>query len=140
MVHTMHAVGQSLILAAVLCLSGCSRMGIESSPAELFKLQAECASQARQFEADWRRDNGSDFVFLYFQNHYNKAQGRSFVHIYYGNSDRNMETVYDALEGVSKPPIILLIGGNDKAANESKEHLALAAKIRDYMEGGTNSK
>ena len=45
-----------------------------------------------------------------------------------------METVYDALEGVSKPPIILLIGGNDKAANETKEHLDLAAKVRDYME------
>ena len=54
-------------------------------PAELFKLQAECANQARQFEADWRRDNGSDFEFLYFQNHYNQARGRCFVHIYYGN-------------------------------------------------------
>jgi hypothetical protein len=49
-----------------------------------------------------------------FQNHYNQTRCRCFVHIYYGNVDLNMETVYDALEGVSKPPIVLLIGGHDR--------------------------
>ncbi|MGD1094251.1 MAG: hypothetical protein ABSB35_19975 [Bryobacteraceae bacterium] len=130
----MRVVTRSLVLLAALRLSGCSSISTGPSSAEIFKLQAECANQARQFEADWRRDNGSDFVFLYFKNHYNQTHGRCLVHIYYGNPDLNMETVYDALEGVSKPPIILLIGGNDKAANKTKEHLDLAAKVRDYME------
>jgi hypothetical protein len=136
----MRAVSQSLVLLAVMCLTGCSRTDTRSSSAELFKLRAECANQARQFEASWRRENGSDFEFLMFQNHYNESHSRCFVHIYYGNAGLNMETVYDALEGVSSPPIVLLVGGNDKAANETKEHLDLAAKIRAYMEDEGKSK
>ena len=126
----MRAIRQSLFLSVVVCLSACSRV----DPAELFKLRAACANQARQFETDWRRDNGSDFEFLLFQNHYNQTRGRCFVHIYYGNADLNLETVYDALEGVSKSPVVLVVGGNDKAANESKEHRDLVARVRDYME------
>lgn len=137
----MRLVKHSLILSAVMCLSGCSQMGIGSSAAELFKLRAECANQARQFEADWRLKNGTDFQILMFQNHYNQTHGRCFVHIYYGNADLNMDTVYDALEGAGKRPLVFLVGGgSDKNADETKVNLALAARIRDYMEGDENSK
>ena len=140
LLNSMLAVRQSVVLSAVMCLSGCSRMGVGSSSAELFKLRAECANQARQFEADWRRKNGTDFEVLRFQNHYNQTHGRCFVHIYYGNPYYSWEEVYDAVEDVSQPPIVFLVRGSDKAANESKENRDLSARIRDYMEGMEKSK
>ena len=136
---TMRKVRQSAVLSAVMCLSGCSRMGVRLSSAELFKLRAECANQARQFEADWRRKNGT-FEILRFQNHYNQTHGSCFVYIYYGNPALNMEAVYDAVEDVSQLPIVFLVGGSDETANESKENRDLRARIRDYMEGVEKSK
>jgi hypothetical protein len=68
---------------APLFLPGCSQTNHDSS-AELFKLQSECANQARQFEADWRHQNGSDFNILLFSNHYNRATGHCYVRISYG--------------------------------------------------------
>jgi hypothetical protein len=130
-------VGPSLIVCGAMYLSGCSR--ISSSSSELFKLRAECTNQAREFEADWRRKNGSDFQVVTFQNHYNQTRSSCFVHVYYGNPDNNIEAVYDALQSASKLPIVFLQRGNDKAANESKESLGLAARIRDYMEGDEDS-
>lgn len=118
------------VLSAFMCLHGCSR----GDSAAIFRLRAECANQARQFEASWRRENGSDFEFLIFQNHYNPTRGHCYVRIHYGNADLNMDVVYDPLEGVDRPPLVLLVGGNDKAAADSKEHLDLAARIRDYMQ------
>jgi hypothetical protein len=114
----------------VAIFMGCSR----PQPAEIFKLRSECANQARSFESAWRRDNGSDFRFLFFSNHYNQRRGRCFVKIFYGHPDLNVETIYDATEGIGKPPVVTSIGGNDESANESKEHLTVAAEIRDYME------
>jgi hypothetical protein len=136
----MRSIKQSLLLSGVIGLSACSRIGSGSSSTELFKLRAECANQARQFERDWRRDNGSDFQFLVFQYHYNQIRAGCFVRIYYGNAGLNMETVYDALDSVSRQPIVLIIGPGDKASNESKEHRDLAAKIQDYMGEETVSK
>ena len=121
---------RSLILVCMaLLLPACSHKKID--PVELFKLRAECANQARQFETDWRRDNGSDFDILRFRNHLNQASGHCYVHIYYGNPGLNMETVYDATEGVGRPPIALLIGGN---AQPSKKDAEIAAEIGTYME------
>lgn len=138
--NSMRTVRQSVVLLAVMCLSGCSRMGVGSSSAELFKLRAECANQARQFEADWRRKNGTDFQILMFQNHYNQTHGRCFVRINYGNLDQDIEALYDAVEDVSQLPIVFLMLGSDKATNESKENRDLSARIRDYMEGAEKSK
>jgi hypothetical protein len=71
------------------------------------------------------------FRFLFFSNHYNQRRGRCFVKIFYGHPDLNVETIYDATEGIGKPPVVTSIGGNDESANESKEHLTVAAEIRD---------
>src|ERR1700676_1846930 len=45
LLNSMLAVRQSVVLSAVMGLSGCSRMGVGSSSAELFKLRAECANR-----------------------------------------------------------------------------------------------
>lgn len=123
----MRPLMQSVVLSALVCILGCSRI----SSAELFKLQAECANQARQFEEGWRLKNGSDFQILTFQNHYNPARNGCFVHVYYGNAELNMDSVYDALQSPNRMPIIFAVHGSAKPTKDEQE---LDARIRDYME------
>jgi hypothetical protein len=130
------ALGLLLTLPTIIYLPGCSRMGARTSSAELFRLRAECANQASRFDAHWRRRNESDFQVLIFQNHYNQAQGRCFVgySIFYGHTSLNTEAVYDTLEGLDKPPLVLLVRGEDKAPSQAEKNRELAARIRSYME------
>jgi len=74
----------------------------------------DCANQAHQFETDWRRDNGSDFAFLMFRNHYNRTRANCYVHIYYGHSDLNMEVVYDALVACRGELVSMASGGGER--------------------------
>lgn len=45
-----------------------------------------------------------------------------------------MDTVYDAPQGVGKPPLLMVVGGNNKTANETKIHKDTLAKIHSLME------
>jgi hypothetical protein len=114
-----------LALCVMLFLLSCSR----TSSVELFNARAECANQARQFEANWRKKNGSDFQILRFVNHYNQIQGRCFVYIHYGSVDYSWEAVYDALQAVERLPLALVVH-----SSESKNDQQEAAKMRQYME------
>jgi hypothetical protein len=58
--------------------------------------------------------------------------------VYVGtNTGLTSEMVYDALAGVTKMPLVILMAGNDKAANESEDHKKIAKTIREYMEDDT---
>jgi hypothetical protein len=87
-------------LTAVAILSSCWRQSTaDPSPAELFRLRAECANQARSFEAAWRGqyDYGG---FQTFSNHYNAKDGRCYVLVEALNSSGSHDILYDATEGI----------------------------------------
>lgn len=110
---------KSLVVIATLSVLGCSTPHEPKGkadvadltndggprPSELFRLRAECANQARQFEMDWRKQLGGNYVFSVFHNHYNEADGRCYVHISSGNDFGHHETVMDATEGIGGPEL-----------------------------------
>jgi hypothetical protein len=100
-------------------------------------LEAKCADEAREFESQWKKDNGTDFQVLLFRHHYKFSTGKCYSLVYFGHAELNSEMVYDALAGTTKLPLVVLMAGNDKAANESEDHKAIAKTIREYMEDDT---
>ena len=107
------------------------------SASERFQLQAKCADEAREFESQWKRDNGTDFEMMLFRHHYNFSKGKCCSLVYIGHTALTSEMVYDALAGTAKLPLVILMAGNDKAANESEDHKKIAKTIREYMEEDT---
>jgi hypothetical protein len=96
-------------------------------------VEGKCADEAREFESVWRKDNGTDFETLLFRHHYNVSKGKCYSLIYFGHSDLAFETVYDALSGTTKFPLVTVVTGNDKAANESPEHKKLEKQVAELM-------
>jgi len=74
---------------------------------------------------------------MLFRHHYNFSKGKCYSLVYVGHTDLTSEMVYDALTGTTKLPLVVLMAGNDKAANESEDHKAIAKTIREYMEDDT---
>ncbi len=104
------------------------------SVSDKFQLEAKCADEAREFESQWKKDNGTDFETMLFRHHYNFSKGKCYSLVYVGHTGLNSEMVYDALAGTTKLPLVILMGGNDKIANESDDHKKIAKTIREYME------
>jgi hypothetical protein len=101
-------------------------------------LEAKCADEARAFESQWKKDNGTDFEMMLLRHHYNPSKGKCYSLVYVGNNaGLTSEMVYDALAGTTKLPLVILMAGNDKASNESEDHKRIAKTIREYMEGDT---
>ncbi len=68
-----------LLAPLVLALCGCERIASESMTAsERFQVQAKCADEAREFENQWKKDNGTDFTVLMFRRHYSLANGKCY--------------------------------------------------------------
>jgi hypothetical protein len=124
-----------LILLAVAAMSCDQSKRLPAS--EKFQLEAKCADESREFESQWKTDNGTDFETMLFRHHYNFSKGKCYSLVYVGHSDLNSEMVYDALAGTTKLPLVILMSGSDKAANETEEHKGLAKSIREYMEDDT---
>jgi hypothetical protein len=124
-----------LSVAATVVLYSCDRLSMSAS--ERFQLQAKCADEAREFEAQWKKDNGTDFETMLFRHHYNFSKGKCYSLVYVGTAGLTSEMVYDALAATTKLPLVVLMAGNDKTANESEDHKKLATTIRDYMEDDT---
>jgi hypothetical protein len=123
------------VMIAALALSGCDKLTNSSmSASQRFQLEAKCADEAREFEAAWRRDNGTDYETLLFRHHYNLSKGKCYSLVYFGHSELAFETVYDALSGTTKFPLMTVVTGNDKKANESVEHKKLQKQVAEYME------
>jgi hypothetical protein len=110
-------------------------------PEELFKLRAECANQARQFETDWRRELGQEYGLSVFRYHYNEADGRCYVHIHSANDFGHHETVMDATEGIGAPEIawrkVLTkkapVGPEGRNPNSEHDDAKTIAKIQRLM-------
>jgi hypothetical protein len=126
-------------VAATMALCSCDRAAsLSMSASERFQLEVKCADEAREFESQWKKDNGTDFEMMLFRHHYNLLKGKCYSLVYVGtNTGLTSEMVYDALAGVTKMPLVILMAGNDKAANESEDHKKIAKTIREYMEDDT---
>jgi hypothetical protein len=122
-------------VTATVALCSCDRAALSAS--ERFQLEAKCADEAREFESQWKQDNGTDFQMMLFRHHYNFPKGKCYSLVYVGHTGLNSEMVYDALAGTTKLPLVILMAGNDKVANESEDHKKIAKTIRDYMEEDT---
>ena len=109
----------------MLALGGCDRISsLSVSASERFQLQAKCADEAREFESQWKKDNGTDFTVLMFRRHYDLAKGKCYSYVYFGNDPSQMwSAVYDALSGKTNLPLVLVIGVEEKHPQA----------IRDYM-------
>ncbi|HEY6346536.1 MAG TPA: hypothetical protein VIY49_34025 [Bryobacteraceae bacterium] len=144
LLHQTHALNVQLqvnvmrpVLAIVLIipLASCDKLTSgKMSASERFQLEAKCADEAREFETAWRKDNGTDFETLFFRHHYNFPQGKCYSLVYFGHSELAFETVYDALSGTTKFPLVTVVTGDDRAANESSEHKKLQKQIAELME------
>ena len=135
---TMRKLPLLVVVSVVVALCSCDRLGsLSMSASERFQLEAKCADEAREFESQWKKDNGTDFQMMLFRHHYNFPKGKCYSLVYVGHTDLTSEMVYDALAGTTKLPLAILMGGNDKAANDSEDHKKIAQNIREYMEGDT---
>jgi hypothetical protein len=131
--------GRGLLLAcltaAVLSQCGCGRVSnLSMSASERFQLQAKCADEAREFESQWKKDNGTDFEILMFRRHYSIANGKCYSFVFFGNPGMTFQTVYDALSGKTKSPLVTVVNGADKQTNDSADNKKPQQTIRDYME------
>jgi hypothetical protein len=129
--------GVPILLTAVASVVVCSCDRLPGSASERFQLQAKCADEAREFESQWKKDNGTDFEMMLFRHHYNFSKGKCYSLVYVGHAALTSEMVYDALAGTTKLPLVILMAGNDKADNENDEHKKLVTTIREYMEDDT---
>lgn len=100
---------------------------------ERFQVQAKCADEAREFENQWKKDNGTDFTVLMFRRHYSLANGKCYSFVYFGNQSLTDQAVYDVLAGTTKMPLADLVTGTDKNATESADYKKQQALIRGYM-------
>jgi hypothetical protein len=118
-------------------LWGCS--GVTRDAGELFKLQAECADQARQFKTEWLKFIGPDYRHSLVRNHYNAKDGRCYVDVYTNlDSDpmSHFEVVHDATQGFDAPPLAMrqVRGANTTWPDIKADGDADAKKIQALME------
>jgi hypothetical protein len=110
MVGSAMATAAGALTIAALALAGCDKLTTSSiSASQRFQLEAKCADEAREFEAAWRRDNGTDFETLLFRHHYNLSKGKCYSLVYFGHPELAFETVYDALSGTTNLPIVTVV-------------------------------
>jgi len=125
----------TVAVVIIIALTSCDKLATGNmSASERFQLDAKCADEAREFEFAWRKDNGTDFETLLFRHHYNFSKGKCYSLVYFGHPELAFETVYDALSGTTKFPLVTVVTGNDKAANESPEHKKLQEQVAELME------
>jgi hypothetical protein len=124
----------AIAIVAILLLAACDRMATTKMSAfERFQTEAKCADEAREFENIWRKDNGTDFETLFFRRHYNYGKGKCYSLVYFSHSGSAFESVYDALSGTTKFPLVTVVTSNDKAENSSAYHKNLQKQVADLM-------
>ncbi len=129
----------ALALWFLAFLTGCS--WVSQSSGELFRIQAECANQARQFKSEWLQFAGPDYRHSLVRNHYNVKDAKCYVEVHTNLDSDGMshfEVVHDATQGFDAPPIAMRqIHGFVTTWPETKaDDDADAKKIRALMEDG----
>jgi hypothetical protein len=133
---TIRTMRKAVPILLALVATSCDQ-ATRLSASEKFQLEAKCADEAREFESQWEKDNGTDFQMMLFRHHYNFSKGKCYSLVYVDHAALTSEMVYGALAGTTKLPLVILMAGNDKTDNESEEHKKLAKTIREYMEDDT---
>lgn len=116
-------------------LGGCMRNG--PTGAELFRLRALCADEARQFIAAMPKPSADPaHSVLMIKNHYRQSDGRCYVSVFSAVAGRNMLALFNPLQIDESRPIELALWNDDSPSDEIERGKKEMQKIEAIMQDG----